>query len=104
MDIPNTELDVHLSLAMSFNAVHDNEEHLQPITPVLKCEEGTIEAMSTLFIVLFQSNQNRNQRESINYKSMAKVWNSQCFSECLTYTFSPATKNVPKNTSSSQGL
>jgi hypothetical protein len=83
MDIQNTEADVHLSPWASFNAARDNEEYLPPITPVSKCEEGPIEAMFTLFIVLRRSNQNRNQRESINYEGMAEVWNSQCLSECL---------------------
>jgi hypothetical protein len=42
---------------MYFNTDHDNEEYLQPITPVLKCEEGPIEAIFTLFIVSYRIDQ-----------------------------------------------
>jgi hypothetical protein len=51
---------------MYFNADSDkNDEYLQPIAPVLKCEEGKIEAMFTLLIISGQSNQKHHQRESI---------------------------------------
>jgi hypothetical protein len=63
----------HASPSMSFNSARDNEEYFQIIMPVLKCEEGPIEAMFTLFIVPRQSNKNHSQHESINYKDMAEV-------------------------------
>jgi hypothetical protein len=73
MDIHNTELDFHLSPSMYFNTDRDNEEYLQPITPVLKCEGGPIRAIFTLFILSRQSNQNHPQRDPINYEGMAEV-------------------------------
>jgi hypothetical protein len=81
---------------MYFNADRNNEEYLQPITPVLKCEEGPIEAMFTLFIVSRRSNQNHHQRESINYEGMAEVWNRQCLSECIK-PLHERQKMFPKN-------
>jgi hypothetical protein len=85
MDIQNTELNVRLFPPMYVNTDRDNEEYLQPSTLLLKCEEGPIEAMLTLFIISHRSNQNHHQRESINYEGMAEVWNRKCLSECLKY-------------------